>query len=123
MITSKYLQAHHEQSKADQQPLQQQLQQLQQQQQQPFQQQHQHDYKPQYKKKGSAATSPSLSFSLDSLNDFQDMTVSSDWDLSSNCSEISELLEDVDCTDPSDWFLDEVFILIYYIIFDIIFYN
>jgi ariadne-1 len=31
----------------------------------------------------------------------------SDLDISSNCSEISELFDEVDCTDPSDWFLDE----------------
>jgi len=31
----------------------------------------------------------------------------SDLDISSNCSEISELFDEVDCTDPCDWFLDE----------------
>jgi hypothetical protein len=33
----------------------------------------------------------------------------SDLDISSNCSEVSELFDEVDCTDPCDWFLDEVF--------------
>eukprot|EP00026_Physarum_polycephalum_P004933 Phypoly_transcript_04959.p1 GENE.Phypoly_transcript_04959~~Phypoly_transcript_04959.p1 ORF type:complete len:625 (-),score=55.40 Phypoly_transcript_04959:55-1929(-) len=53
--------------------------------------QHQHDYK---SLKG-----------IDSLRDSQDML--SDLDISSNCSEISELFDEVDCTDPCDWFLDE----------------
>jgi len=46
-------------------------------------------------------------FFVGSLPKLSDISVSSEWDISSNCSEISELLEDVDYTDPCDWFLDE----------------
>lgn len=44
--------------------------------------------------------------SRDSLRDSTDMSLS-DLDISSQCSEISDVY-DVDGTDPSDWFLDEV---------------
>lgn len=43
--------------------------------------------------------------SRDSLRDFQDMSLS-DLDISSQCSEISEMYDEVDNTDPCDWFLD-----------------
>lgn len=53
-----------------------------------------HDYKP---LKG---------LSRDSLRDPQDISLS-DLDISSQCSEISEMYDEVDGTDPCDWFLDE----------------
>lgn len=39
----------------------------------------------------------------------------SDLDISSNCSEVSELFDEVDCTDPCDWFLDEVRVNFYFL--------
>lgn len=42
----------------------------------------------------------------DSLRGSQDMSLS-DLDISSQCSEISELFDETACTDPCDWFLDE----------------